>query len=152
MFKKFLKWLGIAILVVVVLIAGIYIWVSFTASKYNETAIPYIEKVMPELSKWDVSVAKQYMSPEALQSVSDEDFGKLMKFLSKIGSLKSIEEPQFQKVNSSVTAGTGTLTTVIYAFTAHYENGDATITLRLKPVDSGYEIYYFNVNSMVLAE
>ena len=107
---------------------------------------------MPELSKWDVTVAKQYMAPEALKSVSDEDFSKLMKFLSKIGSLISIEDPQFQNLSSSVTTDTGTLTTVLYKFTARYENGDATITLKLKPIDSGYQIYYFNVNSMALAE
>ena len=152
MLKKFLKGLGITVLVIAIIFAGIFVWVSIISSKYNETAIPYIEKVMPELSKWDVDVAKQYMAPEALDSVSDADFAKLMKFLSKIGSLKSIEEPQFQNASSSATTGTGTLTTVLYTFTAHYENGDATITLKLKPVENGYQVYHFNVNSMALAE
>ena len=152
MLKKILKVLAIIILLIAVLFAGMYIWVSIISSKYNETAIPYIENVMPELSKWDVDVAKQYMAPEALKAVSDEDFSKLMKFLSKIGSLKSIEEPQFQNASSSVTTGTGTLTTVLYTFTAHYEFGDASITLKLKPVENGYQVYYFNVNSMALAE
>lgn len=152
MLKKIFKGLGIAILVIVVLFAGIFIWATVISSKYNETAIPYIENVMPELSKWDIEIAKQYMAPEVLESVSDEKFSKLMKFLSKIGSLKSIEEPQFQKASSSASTSTGTLTTVLYTFTAHYENGDATITLKLKPVDDGYQVYYFNVNSMAFAE
>jgi hypothetical protein len=119
----------------------------YKKSCYEDTAVPYIKKVVPQISMWDINVMKQYMAPQSLKNTKDEDLSKLFKWFSKLGSLKSIETPQFQNVTSSVTTMEGKNTIVNYTVKAHYEKADATITIRLLESGKGFKVYYFNLDS-----
>ncbi len=150
MFKKILKGFGIFILVMVVLVVLVAAYTGYKQSEYSETAVPYIRNVIPKISTWDPQKAKIFFVPGTFDNVSDEDFEKLFKWFSKLGQLKSIEDPQFLSVNSSATTSEGANTIVTYSIEAHYENGDATITIKLLDLNESFEVYSFNVNSMAL--
>jgi hypothetical protein len=120
--------------------------------EYSKTAVPYIKKVIPEISTWDPVVSKKYMAADVLASLKDEDLNKLMHWLSKLGSLKSIEEPSFVNVSTSATVKNGKQTIATYTILAHYEHGDANITMRLLEFNNGFKVYQFNVNSNALIE
>jgi hypothetical protein len=152
MFKKILKGLGIAFLLLVILFVGIGVWTGYKSAAYKETAVPYIKIVVPEISKWDHALMKSYMSPETFEGVTDANFEKVVSYLGKMGALISMEEPVFQTVSSSATVQNGAATIVNYSVLAKYENGDANISISLKEVEDSFEVYKFNLNSMALAE
>jgi len=152
MFKKVLKWLGIALLGLIALFALLAVYTGYKQSEYNETAVPYIKKVIPKISEWDSDEIKPLFVPSTFDNVSDEDFAKLFKWFSKLGSLKSIDEPQFTQVHSGATVKEGANTIVTYTVLAHYENGDAHISIRLLDLGGSFEIYHFNLNSKALIE
>lgn len=57
------------------------------------------------------------------------------------------------KVNGtavSATVGNGKQTIVTYTIPAHYQNGDATITIRLLEDGKDFKLYHFNLQSMAL--
>ena len=151
-FKRILKWIGIflAVLFLVILLGILFAWLK--SGEYDETAIPYINEVVPILSEWDPDKARPYFLPAALESASEEDFQKLFSFLSKMGLLIELGEPQFSNVTSGVTIKDGAATIVTYTVPAEYEYGDAQLTLRLVEDGESFSIYYFNLNSSALMD
>jgi hypothetical protein len=127
-------------------------YTTYKQSEYSETAVLYIKKVIPIISEWSPEKSKPLFVASTFDNASDEDFSKLFKWFSKLGALKSIEEPQFSQVTSGATVRDGANTIVTYGVLAHYENGDAQISIRLLDLGSSFEIYQFNLNSQVLIE
>ncbi|WDE06736.1 hypothetical protein SG34_007480 [Thalassomonas viridans] len=150
MIKKILKAIGITILVLLFLTIVAAIWAGYKSAGYEETAVPYINKAIPEISKWQPDIMKSYMAPEPLAQVSEDDFLEMVRILSKMGKLISTETPVFQSVNSSSTVSDGSMTLVTYHIPAKYENGDANLIVVLKEKDESFEVYYFKVESMAL--
>jgi len=105
--KKFLKIIGIIFLCIIALFGAIATYTYLKSAEYKETAVPYIKEKIPELSLWNPEVAKKYLAPEALEITKDEDLAKLMRWFSKLGNLKSFDEPQFVNVSSSATLSKG---------------------------------------------
>ena len=148
--KKVLKVIGIIFLCIIALFGAIATYTYMKSAQYEKTAVPYIKEKIPELSSWDPNVAKKYFAPEVLEITKDEDLIRLMRWFSKLGALKGIEEPQFINVSSSATVSNGQQTIASYTILAHYENGDANITIRLLEVENGFKIYQFHISSMAL--
>ncbi|QQX78962.1 hypothetical protein JK628_15515 [Shewanella sp. KX20019] len=152
MIKNMFKWLGIIFLGFISLIIIVAVYSGYKQSEYNETAVPYIKKVIPIISEWDIEKAKPLFVSATFENTSDEDFEKLFRWLSKLGTLKNIEDPTFTQVHSGATIQDGTSTIVTYTVIGHYENGDATITIRLLDSEDSFEIYHFKINSLALIE
>ena len=149
--KKVLKILGILFLSIVVLFIFIAGFTYYKSSEYEKTAVPYIKENIPLLSNWDYEITKSLMVPTVLENAKEEDFKKIIHWFSKLGKLKNIEEPEFKNVSTrSSMSGGGSETIVTYKILAHYENGDATIMMRLLDENNSFKIYYFNINSMAL--
>ena len=149
--KKVLKFLGILLLGIIILFTFIGGYTYYKSSEYEKTAVPYIKEKIPLLSTWDYETTKSFMVPIVLENTKEEDFKKIIHWFSKLGKLKNIEDPEFRNVstNSNI-AGATSKTIVTYEILAHYENGDATITMRLLEENNDFKIYYFNINSMAL--
>ena len=141
---KVLKIIGIIILSMILLFSGCAFYAYQQGQSYETTAIPYIEEVLPKISTWDLETNKLYSTPESNESMKDEDLSKLLKWLSKLGKLNSIEKPQFTRIMNG--------NYITYVFIAHYENGDATITMQLKDENGKFLINGFHVDSMALIE
>ena len=148
--KRFLRVLGIIFLGIIIIFGLIGGWTYWKSTKYEETAVPYIKENIPKLSSWNLKITKSLLAPSILEMTTDDDLEKLMKWFSKLGSLKSIEEPQFININTTVTAEHGKQVIVLYNILAHYQNGDATITMRLLETEKGFEVYQFYLNSKAL--
>jgi hypothetical protein len=152
MFKRILKWIGIFVSGLVILFVLAAVYSGYKSTQYDETAIPYIEQVIPIISEWDVDQARSYFTSKALENTSEEDFQKLFRWLSKMGKLLSLGEPQFSNVTSGATLSEGSITIVTYTVPAEYEYGEALITIRLVDLGDSFEIYYFNLSSTALMD
>jgi len=121
------------------------------SAKYADTAIPYMEKVLPQISSWDANTVKQYMAPEVLQSVSTTDLENLMAALSKIGQLKSIGKFSFKNKASGDNVQFTDGTVITYEVEAEYSTGTAMVRLRLLERAGSYQVFHFNFQSAALA-
>ena len=157
MLKKILI-IVVAILTVVVLcFAGIKFYINYQASKYDAAVVPLLQKVIPEISTWEEDAIRENMSEEALQRISPQDFSAIVERFSQLGALRSFETPIFKEVSEtrspSTLPGKGPVTTTVsYTSDAVYDNGDAIITLMLSEQDGRFEIQYFTIQSLSLAQ
>ncbi len=150
MFVKILKGIGIAFLSLVVLFVCVGIWSFYKSSEYENTAIPYLEIAIRDISGWDKQVMAGYMTASVVDTVSDDDLTVIVGALSKMGKLQSLGDYQFTDVSSKAIVGAESGTFVTYVVPAHYENGDATITVTLKEEGDSFSVYRFNLNSLTL--
>ncbi len=117
---------------------------GYRQAQYDKIAIPFIKTVVPQMSKWDLELFKSFLWEKARRPEYNEAFMKTVSRYSKIGTLRGIEEPQFLSYEQS-----SPLKIVAYSVKAHYENGDALITIRLLATDSGFQVFHFNLESPV---
>ena len=120
------------------------------ASQYEATAVPYLKMVVPELSKWDPEIIKSYMTSQSLQGTSEEKLVTIVSYLSKLGNLERMEDPEFSQVDVVRTNDYSETNIVTYKIDAQYENGDAVISIGLLDQGGSFRIHNFNFNSEVL--
>ena len=155
MLKRILFTLGAVLVVVLLCFAGIKGYIAYQASQYDPVAVPFLQKVIPEISTWQEDAIRKNMSPDALEKTSPEHFRAIVDRFAKLGALKSFSTPHFEEVSETRTGnaivGSGPATTIVtYAADAVYENGDATINFKLAVRDNGLEVQYFTIQSGVL--
>ncbi|WDT84396.1 DUF3887 domain-containing protein [Alteromonas sp. 009811495] len=152
MFKKLLKGIGVVLLSLVGIIIVIAAWSGYKSSQYEGTAIPYMDKAIPELSKWELDNFKKYLTPSVMEELNEKDLKTLIKGLSKMGELVEVGDYQFNTVTSRALTSGGSGTFVTYIVPAKYENGEATLTITLKEEGESFSVYHFNLNSLALFE
>ncbi len=152
MFKKLLKGIGKFLLAIIILIAIFATYALYKQSEYSETAVPYVNELIPRISTWDTRLIRAEFVGGFSEQFDEAEFEKIIRFFSKLGSLKSHDEPVFQGVSSSATLDEGANSFVTYTIEAQYENGDATIKLVLVDHGDDFEIYNLNITSLALAE
>jgi hypothetical protein len=149
--KKLFIMLACWFATIVAVVAGSYLYSHFQAAEYDDRALPYIRKVVPEISQWNPEITRSLMAAEALATVSEEQLGRIMGLFSRMGGLRGMETPEFQKVLSQEDSGSGMQTVIAYELAATYENGDALISINLLERDGSFEVYRFNLSSEALA-
>ncbi len=133
------------------IIGSFHFYSAQKEAQYATTAIPYIEQVIPELSKWEPEISRQYLSAEFLQKTSADDFARIIKAMSKVGELQGMEVPEFEEIYSGDTPAGEKQTVISYQIKARYTSGDAIIIMSLLDRDGAFEVYRFNVQSEALA-
>lgn len=150
--KKFFILLALWFVTIVAVIVGSIIYNLYQASEYSDIAVPYIKKVVAEVSNWDNATTRALMVPEVSEAIPEDKFTQTMLWFSKLGELQSMEEPEFQEVHSGGKTDIGMQTIVEYEIDAKYENGDALINIKLLDRNGFFELYRFNLSSEVLLE
>ena len=112
--------------------------------------MPYLKMVVPELSKWDPEIIKSYMTSQSLQGTSEEKLVTIVSYLSKLGNLERMEDPEFLQVDVVRTNDYSEINIVTYKIGAQYENGDAVISIGLLDQGGSFRIHNFNFNSEIL--
>ena len=157
MLKKLLIILGAVLTVVILCYAGVSYYISYQASKYDAAVVPLLQQVIPEISTWQEDAIRRNMSEDALQRIPPQVFSATVEKFSRLGALKSFETPVFKEVSEyrspNVLPGSGPATTTVsYTSEALYENGEATISLILAEQDGEFQVQYFTIQSLRLAE
>jgi hypothetical protein len=150
--KKFFIMLAFWFVTIISVVVGSKLYIEHQGKELSVTAVPYIKQVIPEVSKWDPAITRGLMAAEVLETIPDDRFVRAMTWFSKLGDLKSMEEPVFKKLHSEEETEIGVQTIIEYDINAKYENGDALISLKLLDRGGVYDIYRFNLSSSLLAE
>lgn len=150
--KKLIIFLLVWVVAVVSGIVGVKVYKQHQISKYAVEAVPYVKKVVPEISQWNPDTIRGLMTEQTLATLSPEKFSRIIEIFSQMGELQSMEEPVFVQTDSLPTAGGGNQTQVRYTVKARYRKGDAILTLNLADEPDGFKVAYFNLSSAVLTQ
>ena len=145
--KKYFVLIALWFVSIAAAVGGLEIYRSYQGTEFDKTAIPYINEVIPEISKWNPETARALMAPEISATIPEEKFTRAMRFFSKLGALQSIGEPEFEQAHVDQEIDIGKRTVLEYKINAKYENADAIISLKLLEKGASYEIYRFNFSS-----
>jgi len=154
--KKSLRTFFILIIVWLITIAVVImsplVYDRYQATKFTDTALPYVIQIIPIVSKWDPDTIRELMVPEVSATISEDKFAQTMVWFSKLGALQSMGEPEFQAVDTGGMTVIGMQTIVEYEVDAKYGNGDALLNIKLLERDGLFELYSFNLSSEVLLD
>ncbi len=150
--RKFYALVILWFVTIVSVVIGSIAYNYYQGSGYSDTAVPYIEQIIPIVSEWDPAAIRELMVPEVSAEISDDKFAQTMVWFAKLGALQSMEEPEFQEVDTGGKTVIGMQTIVEYEVDAKYENGDALLNIKLLERDGSFELYSFNLSSEVLLE
>ncbi len=131
---------------------AIYFGYGFVQSaRFDPQAVPYVEQVIPQLSRWDVDTTRALLDEEAAKRVSNEDLAMMMDYLTRIGELQDFEKPRFKSTTKAMFSGAIEREVVTYRVKANYSSGPAEITLSLVDRNGSYALLHFNFQSQALA-
>lgn len=150
--KKFFILMAIWFVTIMSVFAGSVLYDRYKSSEYDAIAGPYIQEIIPQISKWDPATTKALMAPEVSATIPEENFSQAMSWFSRLGALQSMEAPRFDQVHQDLETDIGIQTIVVYNIDAKYENGDAVIHLKLLDKGDSLEIYRFDFSSELLLE
>jgi len=148
--KDLKKFIIYAIFVFVTGFSAFFYYGYYQSSQYDGTVIPYIQKVLPELSTWDPEIVKQYMAPEVLSTITAEDLKYTMERLAQIGELQSIDKMKFKKKATGKAGDLVQQPVITYTVNAQYSTGKATVTIALLDKGGVYQIYHFKFGTEAL--
>lgn len=148
--KELKKFIAYVVFVFVVGFSAYFYYGSVQSAEYDGTVVPYIQKVLPEISTWDPDVVKQYLAPEVSKTVSPENLKNILAELSKIGELQSIEKMKFKKKSTGGEGDIAQQPVVTYTVIAQYSTGETTVTISLLDRGGSYEVHHFNFESGAL--
>ena len=154
--KKSLRTFFILIIIwfvtIVTVIIGSIVYDRHQASEYTDTAVPYVRDIVPIVSKWEPKAIRALMVPEVSAEISEDKFAQTMVLFSKLGALQSMEEPQFEDVDTGSKTVIGMQTILEYEVDAKYEHGEAVLNVKLLERDGSFELYSFNLSSEALLD
>ena len=150
--KKFYILVILWFVTIVSVVIGSIAYNYYQGTEYSDTAVQYIEQILPIVSEWEPAAIRELMVPEVSAEISEDKFAQTMAMFSKLGTLQSMEEPDFQEVDTGGKTVIGMQTIVEYEVDAKYENGDALLNIKLLDRNGSFELYQFNLSSETLLE
>lgn len=150
--SKYITLIACWVISMLLIIGGSIYYKMHQGSEYDKLAVPYIEKTLPLLSKWDPATTKALMVPEIVSEIPADKFARGMVFFSQLGALQKMDKPSFVKAYIEEETDLGKQTIIEYEVDAVYQNGEAEINLKLMERGDSYEIYRFNFAAEALME
>lgn len=139
------NYLRIAVLIMLALFAGLYFYTNNQQQYYQATAEPAVKKILLDISSWQAADMRRHLSPQANQTLSQEQLATLLLQYRPLGKLQSVNELFFSRL-MSIFSLLGE-TRISYTGTATFENGPASLTLTLVEQRDHFLIYNLNLSA-----
>ncbi|MFT5597494.1 MAG: hypothetical protein ACI9YO_001125 [Gammaproteobacteria bacterium] len=127
-------------------------WFGISADKYDETAVPYFEKHLPDITSWKYSKLKPLLTPEAQEKFETEVGRATFLLFTQLGQLKSSGKPQYGSKGAEFSEGLGEVDLVSYTVPVLFDTGPATIKAKLVINGDSYIIQHIGISSEVFAQ
>jgi hypothetical protein len=152
--KKILSVIGGAFLALVVVIGGFIGYAAYQGRGLDASSKAYVEENVPAiLSSWSMEELVKRSSPQLLKTIDGkpEQMDQLFRKLSKLGAMRSLSDV---KGDSQVfyTTKEGKTITASYTAAATFENGEASLNVRLIQSSGQWQFLLFYVNSPIFLQ
>jgi len=128
------------------------VWFGIKADRYDETAIPYLESAMPELTSWRYDRLRSLLSPAARQVFENEKVRMAYQSFSQLGQFQSMDKPQFTASSQGSSVELGDIEVIDYQVALQFDSGPAAIKIKLVADGESYYIRHFSIQSEVFAD
>jgi len=137
---------------VALMVAGLVLymsWYKIKAERHNETAIPYLEQALPQLTSWRYAQLEPLLSPASQAVFASEKVRAAYRAYNRLGRLRSVERPEFLGDRSEKIDQLGEVELIAYQVPLQFESGPAVIKLNLASDGQRYYIHHFSIQSRV---
>jgi hypothetical protein len=137
------------------LIAGLvfYVnWFNTNAERYDDTAVPYLNKILPVVARWKFSEFVPMLSPQARAEFETDKGKETYRFFTQLGVLESIGKPQYMADRPGFSDGLGEVDIVTYQVPVVFETGPAVIKILLASNGESYFIHQLGISSELFAQ
>jgi hypothetical protein len=147
---KVLKVLGALFLIVIIFVAGVFIYAMTVGPQLDSDSKAYVDSTIPILTKdWNPEELRGRASMELLPLLKEPDLSNLYRMFRKLGRMtryngaKGEAQIKISPQNLTIT------TRAAYLATADFENGPATMKMSLTYTDNIWQISEFRVDSPI---
>jgi len=136
------------------LLAGLVLysfWYGIKADRYEETAIPYLESVMPKLTSWQYDQLRPLLSPVARADFENKKLQAAYQSFSRLGRFQSMEKPRFTASRAESSEKSGDIELIDYQVALQFDTGPALIKITLVADGKAYHIQHFGFHSEIFA-
>ena len=137
------------------LLAGLVLysfWYGMKADRYEETAIPYLESVMPKLTSWQYDQLRPLLSPAARLDFENEKVRAAYQSFSRLGQYQSMEKPRYKASRAESSEALGDIELIDYQAALQFDSGPAVIKIKLVADGNSYHIQHFGFHSEIFAD
>ena len=137
------------------LIAGLVLyalWYGIKADRYEGTAVPYLESVLPKLTSWQYAQLKPLLSPTAQLQFENQKVQEAYRLFGRLGQLKSAGKPKYMGNRSDTSEKLGDIEVIAYQVPLEFDSGPAVIKISLVADGKSYYINHFGIHSEVFDE
>ena len=137
------------------LLAGLVLysfWYGIKADRYEETAIPYLESVMPKLTSWQYDQLRPLLSPAARLDFENEKVRAAYQSFRRLGQYQSMEKPRYTASRTDSSQEFGDIEVVDYQVPLQFDSGPAVIKIKLVADGKSYHIQHFGFHSEIFAD
>ncbi len=136
----------------VVLGLALYVMLfSMNARRYDDTAVPYLNKTLPVIAVWKFSELTPMLSPKARAAFETDKGKQVYRQFTRLGELESIGKPQYIADQSEFSEGLGEVDIVSYTIPVVFESGPAVINILLASNGESYYIHHLGINSEIFS-
>ena len=135
--------LRIIIAILLTLVMMLYFYTNREKDYYSKSAEPAVAQILTEISGWEKQTLLVHLTPEAKQTVSDEQLDKLMNLYRSFGRFRSIQELNFSRTVSAFSLlGDKRIN---YSGTANFEAGLVNLNITLIERGGFFLVYNFTL-------
>jgi len=143
-----------SLIFIVLLLSGLVmyaLWYGIRADRYEETAVPYLESIMPELTSWQYDRLQPLLSPGARADFENEKLRAAYLAFSQLGQLQSMGKPQYLADRIETSREQGEIGVVDYRVPLQFASGPALLKIKLAADGKTYHVEHFGFHSEVFA-
>ena len=143
------------LLFLTLMLAGVALyafWYGISADKYDETAVPYFEKHLTDITSWKYTKLKPLLTPQAQTEFETKAGRATFLLFTQLGQFQSSGKPQFGAKGVEFSEGLGDVDIVSYTVPVVFDTGPAVIKANLVINGDSYIIQHIGISSAVFAE
>jgi hypothetical protein len=141
-----------SLIFIVLLMAGLVlysVWYGIKADRYEETAVPYLETVMPKLTSWQYEQLEPLLSPSARLDFENEKLQAAYQSFSQLGQFQSMDKPRYTASRNDSSKELGEVEIVDYQVALQFDSGPAMIKIKLIADGRSYYVHHFGFHSEI---
>jgi len=136
--------LRIVIAILLTAVIMLYFYTDREQSYYRDSAEPAVAQILSEISTWEKEPLLRHLTPEAKQTITNEQLEKLLNHYRSFGSFYSIDELDFSRTASAFSLfGEKRIN---YSGIADYSTGPVNVNMTLVERDGYFLVYNFTLS------
>jgi hypothetical protein len=143
-----------SLIFIVLLAAGLVlyaVWYGIRADRFEDTAVPYLQRAVPALTSWQYARLEPLLSPAARLDFENEKVRAAYRGFERLGKLQSMGKPRYMADRVDTSSELGEIQVIDYQVPLQFDSGPAMLEIKLVAAGKTYYIQHFGFHSEIFA-